>query len=166
MAINILFLLIVSMVVISGCISMSGCVDITEESPSDFVKQFFDLQTKNNDQGCYDLMSEDYQNEHDLSVFRNQLRIEGKSSANYQLFKVINETEVIADEYAIVWIYVIGESNMSAFHESGSNGSGFNQNLLEIREIELFKEQTGWKLKKVYPELVINKANYSVFYFS
>ncbi|WP_135605272.1 hypothetical protein [Methanococcoides sp. NM1] len=156
----ILVLFLFSMVI------MSGCVSTAEETPSDVVKQFFDLQTMNKDQECYDLMSEDYQNEHDLDAFMDQLKINGKTSANYRLFKVVNETEVIAGEHSIVRIHVIEQSNLSAFHESELNGSGLGQDLLETREIELFKEQTGWKLKSVYPELVINKANYSVFYFN
>ena len=126
----ILLLFMVSMVIISGCVS------ITEETPSDVVEQFVNFQKMGNFEECYNLMSEDYQNDHDFEAFMDQIEINKETLNIYELFEVVNETEVIVGEYSIVRIHIIEQSNIPAFFESGSNGSGLNQDFLETREIE------------------------------
>ncbi|SES70071.1 hypothetical protein SAMN04488587_0672 [Methanococcoides vulcani] len=114
----ILFSFILSMVIISGCVST------TEETPSDVVEQFVNFQKMGKYQECYDLMSEDYQNDHDFEVFMDQLKINDKTLDNYALVEYFNETEVIVGNYSTVRIHFIEQSNISAFHESELNESG------------------------------------------
>lgn len=152
-------------VLIAALVCISGCVSTTEDTPSDVIEQFVGLQKSGNYEECYDLMSEDYRKNYDLKEFLNGLKLGNGSSNYYELFEVINETEIIVDEYSVVHIHVIKQSDMPAFVESASDGLGFDQDLLETREIELVKEETGWKLKEIYPELIVNKENFYQFYY-
>lgn len=156
-------------ILIAVLVSISGCASIVEETPSDVVEQFVGLQKSGSYEECYDLMSGDYRENYNLDDFLNGLKLGNGSSNYYEVVEVINETEVIVDEYSIVQIHIIEQSNIPAFFESESGGVGFDQDLLETREINLFKEETGWKLKEIYPELIVNignRSNYSVFYFN
>ncbi|NPE29189.1 hypothetical protein HNV12_14755 [Methanococcoides sp. SA1] len=147
-------------VILIVLVCTSGCTSTYDNNvPSDVIKQFVDLQKKGNYQETYNLLSEEFQNENDLTTFVNQLKNSNSEFDAYELIEIGNESTIIEGNQSSMTIYVISQSNISVYLESLSNESIIDESFIEIRNIELVREESGWKLTKLYPELAVNTEN-------
>ena len=133
---------LIAIVAIVVAVIFAGCITLDTSSPSGVVETFASLHRDGDFEACYFLMSAEYKNLTDESIFKEKMSQCKPHFCHYEFVEVRNG-EIDGDYVSVEVVYV-------------EKKDLFIANLIpenKTKTINLTKEEGGWRLTDLHCEL-------------